>query len=135
MQAVLGLVGGKPSRARRIVLRNNGIKARHYAIDPESGSPTHDNARLTAEAIRRLEGSAFALADMDCLVCGTSLPDQMMPNHAVMVHGELATAAREVVATSDMSPSMGPLGGLVRMKGSTPKVPHWRWSRWNRQWR
>ena len=46
------------------------------------------------------ESDAFSLDDMQCLVCGTSLPDQLMPNHAVMVHGELGSRSCEVVATS-----------------------------------
>ena len=36
IENVLGMVGGRPSRARRIVLRNNGIRERYYAIDPAS---------------------------------------------------------------------------------------------------
>jgi 3-oxoacyl-[acyl-carrier-protein] synthase-3 len=100
MEALLGRVNGKPSRARRVILRNNGIRLRHYAIDPATGEPTHTNASLTAQAVRGLAGGEFALEDIACLVCGTSNPDQLMPNHAVMVHGELGTPVREVVATA-----------------------------------
>ncbi len=32
MEAVLGLVNGKPSKVRPIILRNNGIKTRYYAF-------------------------------------------------------------------------------------------------------
>ena len=35
MEAYLGLINGKPSRSRAIVLRNNGIKNRYYAITKE----------------------------------------------------------------------------------------------------
>jgi 3-oxoacyl-[acyl-carrier-protein] synthase-3 len=100
VEAVLGQVGDKPSRARRIVQRNNGIKRRHYVIDPKTGQPTHTNAALTAEAIRGLLGNGFALEDIACLACGTSNPDQLMPNHAVMVHGELGGQGIEAVATA-----------------------------------
>lgn len=34
MEQVLGQVGRKPSRARAIILKSNGITSRHYAIDP-----------------------------------------------------------------------------------------------------
>ena len=78
------MVGGKPSRARRIVLRSNGIRQRYYAIDPASGRATHNNAQLTAAAIRGLADEHFALNDMDCLATGTSRADQLMPGHAVM---------------------------------------------------
>jgi hypothetical protein len=37
MEAVLGQVGDRPSRARRTVLRSNGIQTRHYAVDPGHG--------------------------------------------------------------------------------------------------
>ncbi|MDP3538627.1 MAG: beta-ketoacyl-ACP synthase III [Azonexus sp.] len=96
IENILGMVGGKPSRARRIVLRNNGIRQRHYAIDPVTGETTHSNAQLTAEAVR---GLAFK-GDIDCLATGTTMPDQLMPNHGVMVHGELGIPACEVVSTA-----------------------------------
>lgn len=100
VEAILGQVGGRPSRARRVVQRNNGIRTRHYAIDAASGRPTHSNASLTAQAIRSLLGERFALEDIACLACGTSNADQLLPNHAVMVHGELGSPPCEVVATA-----------------------------------
>jgi 3-oxoacyl-[acyl-carrier-protein] synthase-3 len=111
VEAVLGKVGGQSSRARRIVLRQNGIKSRYYAIDPASGAPTHSNATLTAEAIRILGESGFALDDIRCLVTGTSMPDQLMPNHGVMVHGELGNPACEVISTAGIC-----LSGLTALK-------------------
>lgn len=100
VEKVLGMVGGKPSRARRIVLRSNGIRQRYYAIDPASGRATHNNAQLTAAAVRGLADQHFALNDMDCLATGTSRADQLMPGHAVMVHGELGTPPCELVSTA-----------------------------------
>ena len=94
IEEVLGRVGGKASRARRIVLRSNGIQSRHYAIDRATGEPAMSNAQLTAHAIRALGD----VGRVDCLVTGTSLPDQLMPNHAVMVHGELGWPRLEVVS-------------------------------------
>lgn len=95
IEEVLGRVGGKASRARRLVLRSNGIQSRHYAIDRTTGEPAMTNAQLTAEAIRALGSD---IGEVDCLVTGTSLPDQLMPNHAVMVHGELRWPRLEVVS-------------------------------------
>lgn len=111
MERVLGQVGSRPSRARRLILRSNGIRSRHYAIDPQTGAATHTNAQLTASAIKGLENDRFSLDDMDCLVCGTSIPDQVMPNHAVMVHGELASASCEVVATAGVC-----IAGMTALK-------------------
>jgi 3-oxoacyl-[acyl-carrier-protein] synthase III len=95
IEDVLGRVGGKASRARRLILRSNGIQSRHYAIDRATGQLAMSNAQLTASAIRALGDD---IGPVDCLVTGTSLPDQLMPNHAVMVHGELGWPRLEVVA-------------------------------------
>ncbi|MHA6492165.1 beta-ketoacyl-ACP synthase III [Pseudomonas borbori] len=100
MEARLGLVGGKPSRARSLVLRRNGIQQRHYAIDPQTGAPSMSNAQLSAAAVRGLLGPGFDMHNLDCLVASTSSPDQVMPNHAVMVQGELGNPPCEVVSTA-----------------------------------
>lgn len=101
IEAVLGLVQDHPSRVARRVLRSNGIRTRHYALDPETHQPTHSNAQLTAEAVRALaDDGGLDLADLKLLSCGTSTPDQLLPNHGVMVHGELGGGACEVVTTT-----------------------------------
>jgi 3-oxoacyl-[acyl-carrier-protein] synthase-3 len=99
MERILGQAGHRPSRARRTVLRSNGIKTRHYAIDPVTLEPTHSNAQLAAEAVKRL-GQNYELAKVGVLACGTSIPDQIVPGHGVMVHGELELPETEVVSTS-----------------------------------
>lgn len=96
VESVLGMVGGKPSRARRLVLRNNGIVSRHYAIDRVSGEVAMTNAQLAAHAIRSLGETG----PVQCLAAGTSSPDQLMPGHGVMVHGELGWPRMEVVSLS-----------------------------------
>ena len=101
MEDFLGLIDKSPSKSKRIVLRNNGIKTRFYALTRE-GKPTHTNAQMTAMAIRKmLDNDQDQIRRIDLLVCGTSSPDQIMPSHAVMVHGELPEAgAIEVVSPS-----------------------------------
>ena len=96
IESVLGMIAGKPSRARRIILRNNGIQSRHYAINKATGTPTESNAQMTSKAIQSLKVSK----KVDILATGTSTPDQLLPNHGVMVHGELAWDALEVVSTA-----------------------------------
>ncbi len=100
MEERLGLVGGKPSRARKLVLKRNGIQQRHYAIDPQTGAPSMSNAQIGAAAVRGLLGPGFELAELDCLVAGTASPDQVMPGHAVMLQGELGNPPCEVVTTA-----------------------------------
>ncbi|HEU4600747.1 MAG TPA: beta-ketoacyl-ACP synthase III [Steroidobacteraceae bacterium] len=111
MERILGQVGERPSRARRLILRSNGIRTRYYAIDPTTLSPTHTNASLTAEAIRRVAGNGFDLDSLECLACGTSMGDQIMPNHAAMVHGELQLHSLDLVATAGIC-----LSGLTALR-------------------
>ena len=101
MEEYLGYINGKPSKSKKIVLRNNGIKTRYYALE-KGGKTTHTNAQLTAEAVRNLfTDDPEQLKKIDLLSCGTSSPDQMMPSHGVMVHGWLPEAeAIEVVSPS-----------------------------------
>jgi len=101
MEERLGMVNQIPSRTRRIILRNNRIEKRHYAIDPATGQATHTNAQLTAEAIRCLKPTAgFTLGQIECLCCGTSSPDQLMPGHGPMVHGELGGEPCEILSAA-----------------------------------
>jgi 3-oxoacyl-[acyl-carrier-protein] synthase-3 len=100
MEDYLGLVNGKASRARAIVLRKNGIKKRYYALE-KGGKSTHTNAEMTALAAKALFNgkSSEELKTIDLLCCGTSTPDQIIPSHAVMVHGCLPeTANIEVIS-------------------------------------
>ena len=111
MESILGYVGGRPSRSRQVVLRNNGIKQRYYVLDPQTGIPRFTNAQITAEAIKGLVGDGFTLDTMECLSTGTTMPDQLMPNHGVMVHGELGNKPCEVVSTAGIC-----LAGLTALK-------------------
>ena len=99
MERVLGQINGEPSKARRVVLRNNGIVQRYYAIN-KKGEFTHSNAKLTQEAISKLFDESFTENDMELLCCGTSTPDQLLPSHAAMVHGLLANRNLEINSAS-----------------------------------
>ena len=101
IEPILGPLGGTPSRIKKRILRNNGIRTRHYAVEPGTGRATHTNARMTAEAIRALaRGTGLDLASLDLLACGTSTPDQWIPGHGPMVHGELGCPPCEVISTA-----------------------------------
>ncbi len=101
MESYLGLINQNPSKSKGIVLRNNGIKNRYYALTKE-GLPTHTNAEMTALAVRALfDNKEEGLKSIQFLSCGTSSPDQMMPSHAVMTHGWLPeTGNIEVVSSA-----------------------------------
>jgi len=99
MELYLGFIDGKPSKSKPIVLRNNGIKNRYYALT-KGGKPTHTNAQMTALAVKALfKDDPDKLKQIKLLSCGTSSPDQIMPSHGVMTHGWLPEAeAIEVVS-------------------------------------
>jgi len=99
MEEKLGLINGMVSKARRIILRNNQIKNRYYAIDA-NGEVTHNNAQLTAEAVNALCNGDFSKEDIELLSCGTSSPDQILPSHAAMVHGFLKNGNLEINSPS-----------------------------------
>jgi 3-oxoacyl-[acyl-carrier-protein] synthase-3 len=111
IEDVLGRIGGIKSRAKNVVLRSNGIKTRHYILDPITRKPLFTNASLTAQAIRGLEDATFTLSQIGCLACGTTSPDHLMPNHALMTQGELGLGPCEAVATSGIC-----LSGITAMK-------------------
>ena len=95
IESFVGLINGVPSRAKPLILRNNQIKTRYYALD-KSGKSTHTNAQLTRLAIEKLFDNDFNMKDVDVLSCGTTSPDQILPAHAAMVHGELGNYPVEI---------------------------------------
>ena len=99
MELFLGFINGKPSKSKVVVLRNNGIKNRYYALS-KGGKSTHTNAQMTALAVKALfTDDTLTIKDMELLSCGTSSPDQVMPSHGVMTHGWLPESeAIEVVS-------------------------------------
>ncbi|CAG4994855.1 hypothetical protein DYBT9275_01482 [Dyadobacter sp. CECT 9275] len=101
MEEYLGFINGKPSKSKAIVLRNNGIKNRYYALTKD-GVATHTNAEMAALAVKGLfKSRPEDIKKIDLLSCATSSPDQLMPSHGVMVHGYLPeTSSVEVVSPS-----------------------------------
>jgi 3-oxoacyl-[acyl-carrier-protein] synthase-3 len=98
MESVLGMVNGKPSKARALVLRNNGIKSRYYAF--RDGKPTHTNAELAANAIKGLFDEKLPIEKLELLTAGTTSPEQILPSHAAMIHGELGSHPMELISAT-----------------------------------
>jgi len=98
MEEVLGMVNGNPSRARSIVLRNNGIKTRYYAW--KNGEKTHTNQQLAAIAVKSLFDDKLPISKLQVLGAGTTSPEQVLPSHASMIHAELGIGNIEVVSPS-----------------------------------
>jgi 3-oxoacyl-[acyl-carrier-protein] synthase-3 len=112
MEEYLGLINGNKSRSKALVLRSNKIMQRYYALTKD-GETTHSNAELTALAIKNLfTDNPDEIKDVDLLCCGTSSPDQMMPAHGVMVHGNLP----EMSSIEVITPSGNCCAGMHAMK-------------------
>jgi 3-oxoacyl-[acyl-carrier-protein] synthase III len=100
MEQYLGFVGGDlKSKSKPVILRNNKIINRFYALD-KKGNPTHSNTELTVEAIRNLQSKDFNINEIELLTCGTTTPDQLLPGHANMVHGKLGGHPMEAISFS-----------------------------------
>ena len=66
MELRLGLINENASKSRRLILRNNGITNRYYAIDKE-GNITHSNAKVASLAVKSLFDKDFQLQDIELL--------------------------------------------------------------------
>jgi len=100
MEAYLGFVGGDMrSKSKAIILRNNKITTRYYSLN-KKGESTHTNYQLAALAVKNLETNNFKISDIQLLACGTTTPDQLLPSHASMVHGELKSKPIESISFS-----------------------------------
>lgn len=118
IEDVLGKIHNARSRVKSMVLKNNGIQSRYYAVDRKTGAFTHTNAQMTAEAIRMLKPyPAFSAGDIECLCAGTSTPDVLLPGHALMVAGELKIGPFEAITTSGIC-----LCGITSLKAAYANV-------------
>ena len=112
MEEYLGYIDGRPSKSKKIVLRNNGITNRYYALD-KNGKSTHTNAQMTALAVKELfKNDPGKIKEIELLSCGTSSPDQVMPSHGVMTHGWLP----EMESIEVVSPSGVCCAGMHAIK-------------------
>lgn len=110
MELYLGMIGDQPSRARALILRNNGIKTRYYALD-RNGHRTHTNAQMCALAIEKLLDEKFTKEQIEMLSCGSTSPDVLLPSLASMVLGELKCRPIEII-----SPEGSCLPGIQGMR-------------------
>lgn len=100
METYLGKINGQKSKSKGIVLRNNGIENRYYALNKE-GKPTHTNAELVANAVQQLfEANPTDISNVELLCCGSGSPDQLVPSHGAMVHGLLPQSSEIEVVTN-----------------------------------
>jgi 3-oxoacyl-[acyl-carrier-protein] synthase III len=98
MEQYIGRINDKRSRLGRLVLRQNGIKTRHYALTPE-GEHLHTSAGMAARAIRSaLDRSEIAAEKLSLLATATTQGDLLVPGFASSVHGELGLRPMELAS-------------------------------------
>lgn len=115
IESVLGLIDGKPSRLKKRILKSNGIRTRHYALD-EQGRTTELNEELAVKAIRAaLNRCELTLDQVEMLAAGTTQGDVPIPGFASMVHGRLGGRPMEILTAGGVCcASMAALAGAYR---------------------
>ncbi|CAN5242766.1 beta-ketoacyl-ACP synthase III [soil metagenome] len=89
MEDHIGRIGGRSSAIGRRALRWNGVKTRHYALEPD-GRVLHSNAEMAARATRTaLDDAGLGPGDLQHLATATTQGDYLVPGHASAVHAEL----------------------------------------------
>jgi 3-oxoacyl-[acyl-carrier-protein] synthase III len=117
MESHLGRIGGKPSRYRPLVLRNNKIRSRHYALDA-AGVAQHSNAGMAAAAIvAAVDSSELVLGDITYLATATTLGDVLLPGLASHVHAELNLGPIEIASFQSVCTS-----SLMALKSAYAQV-------------
>lgn len=94
----LGLIGGKPSRLKARILKQNGIQTRFYALEP-CGKVNFSNYELAAKAVEdALSRSEIDRQNVNFLAAATSQSDLTCPGFASLVHGASALPACEIAS-------------------------------------
>jgi 3-oxoacyl-[acyl-carrier-protein] synthase-3 len=95
-------------RIKGRILKENGIRRRHYAID-EEGRTRYSAAQMAARAARAcLDNAGLTLEDVSLLCTGSSGADLVLPGFASMVQGEMTgkpmeTASLQGVCSAGLS--------------------------------
>jgi 3-oxoacyl-[acyl-carrier-protein] synthase-3 len=117
MEDYLGMIGGKPSRLRARVLKQNGILSRHYAIDRE-GRVNYWNCDLAAlAALEAVSRSELTLAEIEMLAAATSQSDLLAPGFASLTHGRLQAQPCEIASLSGVCAS-----GMTALKYAAQSI-------------
>ena len=117
MEAFLGRINGKDSRAKERILKQNGIKTRYYALNKKQET-THSNAQLAVTAIENsLQKSSLRSSDVALLCTGTTQGDLLIPGFASMVHAGLDFDKCEVASFQSVCAS-----GIMALKNAYAQI-------------
>jgi len=113
----LGRINGKGSRVKDRVLKQNGIKTRHFALNKKQET-THSNAQLAVNAIEdALQKSSLRSADVELLCTGTTQGDLPIPGFASMVHAGLDFNRCEIASFQSVCAS-----GIMALKNAYAQI-------------
>ncbi|HWL92655.1 MAG TPA: 3-oxoacyl-ACP synthase III family protein [Phycisphaerae bacterium] len=120
MEDVLGRLSNAPPKVLSFVeqmgprmLERNGIKARHYAVDPETGNMTHTFASLSEVAVRNaLEMAGMSASDVDLLIIGCPSYDQSTPPTSALLQERLGI---ETCAEMEIHSNCSGMGKAVQI--------------------
>ncbi|MET4080350.1 3-oxoacyl-[acyl-carrier-protein] synthase-3 [Pedobacter sp. UYP30] len=113
----LGRINGEDSRAKERVLKQNGIKTRHYALNREQKT-THSNAQLAIHAVNEaLQKSSLRSSEVELLCTGTTQGDLPIPGFASMVHAGLDFNRCEVASFQSVCAS-----GIMALKNAYSQI-------------
>jgi 3-oxoacyl-[acyl-carrier-protein] synthase-3 len=112
----LGLIHGRPARAKARVLAQNGIQTRHYALDRQQRT-LYRNSEMAANAVRDLLDRVALDGAVDFLGAATTQGDLCVPGFASMVHGELGFPACEIASLGGVCAS-----GVMALKNAYLQV-------------
>src|SRR5215470_14571382 len=117
MEEYIGKIGGKASRARARILKQNGIQTRYYAIDRNQNT-LYSNAEMAARAVEAaLDRAKIDMQAVDFLAAATSQGDFPLPGFASMVHGELRLPSCEIATLHGVCAS-----GVMALKSAMLQV-------------
>jgi len=98
MEGYIGKIGGESSRYKSLVLRQNRIKTRHYALT-EQGTPTDSNSAMAVKAVEdALHKSEINKKDITFLASSTTIGDGMVPGLASHIHAGLGLPPIEIAS-------------------------------------
>jgi 3-oxoacyl-[acyl-carrier-protein] synthase III len=98
MEDYIGRVGGADCKYKSLILRQNRIKTRHYALN-KSGEPTHSNAEMAAGAVDlAVRTSEVSVKNISYLATSTTIGDLMVPGLASHVHARIGAPPIEIAS-------------------------------------
>ena len=117
MEDRLGRIHGQPSRARKRVLKQNGIQTRHYAIGDNQQSLSQASTLAAKAIVDAIQRSTINMTDVDYLAAATTQGDLCVPGFASAVHGEIGVGPWEIASLGGVCAS-----GMAALKSAYLQV-------------